>query len=179
MRDLDLALIGNGAIGLLIDASGSIVWGCFPRFDSDATFSALLDEGSPGAERGIWSIDLVDLARTEQSYITNTAVLTTRLFDKAGNGVEITDCVPRFAQFGRIFHPAQHRQPHLRDGRMGHFVKQHEQHIAGYEFRERLNIFWRKALELRIAVAQRERSRIDTGLKTSGLGLIRRFGRSG
>ncbi len=105
MRDLDLALIGNGAIGLLIDASGSIVWGCFPRFDSDATFCALLDETSPGTERGIWSIDLVDLARTEQSYITNTAVLTTRLFDKAGNGVEITDCVPRFAQFGRIFHP--------------------------------------------------------------------------
>jgi hypothetical protein len=105
MRDLDLALIGNGAIGLLIDASGSIVWGCFPRFDSDATFCALLDEASPGAERGIWSIDLVDLARTEQAYITNTAVLTTRLFDKAGNGVEITDCVPRFVQFGRIFHP--------------------------------------------------------------------------
>jgi GH15 family glucan-1,4-alpha-glucosidase len=105
MRDLDLALIGNGAIGLLVDPMGSVVWGCFPRFDSDATFCALLDEAMPGAERGIWSIDLVDVARTEQSYIANTAVLTTRLFDKDGSAVEITDCVPRFVQYGRIFHP--------------------------------------------------------------------------
>src|SRR4029434_7518936 len=41
-RNLDLALIGNGAIGLLIDSVGAVVWGCFPRFDSDATFCALL-----------------------------------------------------------------------------------------------------------------------------------------
>src|SRR5213593_4799313 len=105
MRNLDLALIGNGAIGLLIDASGSVVWGCFPRFDGDATFCALLDDAAPNAERGIWSIDLVDLARAEQSYVANTAVLTTRLFDTAGGAIEITDCVPRFAQFGRVFHP--------------------------------------------------------------------------
>ena len=75
MRNLDLALIGNGAIGLLVDPAGTIVWGCFPRFDSDATFCALLDDAAPGAERGIWSIDLVDRARTEQSYVANTAVL--------------------------------------------------------------------------------------------------------
>ncbi|HVN33667.1 MAG TPA: glycoside hydrolase family 15 protein [Casimicrobiaceae bacterium] len=105
MHTLDLALIGNGAIGLLVDSAGSIVWGCFPRFDGDATFCALLDGAASGAERGIWAIDLVDLARTEQSYVANTAVLTTRLFDKAGGAVEITDCVPRFAQFGRLFHP--------------------------------------------------------------------------
>ena len=35
-RNLDLALIGNGAIGLLVDATGAVVWGCFPRFDGDA-----------------------------------------------------------------------------------------------------------------------------------------------
>jgi GH15 family glucan-1,4-alpha-glucosidase len=105
MRNLDLALIGNGAIGLLIDASGSVVWGCFPRFDGDATFCALLDDAAPNAERGIWSIDLVDFARAEQSYVANTAVLTTRLFDTSGGAIEITDCVPCFAQFSRIFHP--------------------------------------------------------------------------
>ena len=44
MRNLDLALIGNGAIGLLVDAVGTIVWGCFPRFDGDTTFCALLDD---------------------------------------------------------------------------------------------------------------------------------------
>jgi len=105
MRNLNLALVGNGAIGLLIDPVGTIVWGCFPRFDGDPTFCALLDEPSSGAERGLWSIDLVDIARTEQSYVTNTAVLTTRLFDKSGGAVEITDCVPHFIQHGRLFHP--------------------------------------------------------------------------
>ena len=105
MRTLDLALIGNGAIGLLVDSTGSVVWGCFPRFDGDPTFCALLDDAASGAERGVWAIQLADLARTEQSYVANTAVLRTRLFDKAGGAIEITDCVPRFAQFGRLFHP--------------------------------------------------------------------------
>ena len=105
MRTLDLALIGNGAIGLLVDAKADIVWGCFPRFDSDATFCALLDDAAPGAERGIFAIDLVDMARSEQSYAVNSAVLVTRLFDNAGGTIEITDCVPRFLHNGRIFHP--------------------------------------------------------------------------
>lgn len=105
MRNLDLALIGNGAIGLLVDATGCVVWGCFPRFDGDPTFCALLDDAAPGTERGIWSIDLVDFLRAEQTYVANTAVLTTRLFDSAGGAIEITDCVPLFAQFGRLFHP--------------------------------------------------------------------------
>src|SRR6516225_10888179 len=61
---------------------------------------------------------------------------------------------------------------------MGHLVKQHEQHIAGYEFRAPLNIFWRKALESWIAFAKRLGSRIDPGLKVSRFRRIRRF-RSG
>ncbi len=108
MRNLDLALIGNGAIGLLVDVNGAIVWGCFPRFDGDPTFCALLDDPRPGDERGIYAVDIVDLARTEQSYLPNTTVLVTRLFDSAGGAVEITDCVPRFTQFGRVFHPVAH-----------------------------------------------------------------------
>ena len=105
MRDLDLALIGNGAIGLLVDPVGTIVWGCFPRFDGDPAFCALVDVKAPGAERGIYGIDIVDRERAEQGYITNTAVLVTRLYDKTGGAVEITDCVPRFLQHGRVFHP--------------------------------------------------------------------------
>ena len=104
-RDLDLALIGNGAIGLLVDSSGAVVWGCFPRFDSDATFCALLDNPEPGEERGIYAIELVGMTRTEQQYVTNTAVLVTRIFDDAGGAIEITDCVPRFFQHGRLFQP--------------------------------------------------------------------------
>jgi hypothetical protein len=60
---------------------------------------------------------------------------------------------------------------------MGQFVKQHEQHVAGYEFRQPLEIFWRKVLELRIA-AKRQGRRIDPGLQFSGVGPNRRFRRS-
>ena len=105
MRSLDLALIGNGAIGLLVDAIGTIVWGCFPRFDGDPTFCALLDVAPPSTERGIFGVDIVDRVRAEQSYLTNTAVLVTRLFDARGGAIEITDCVPRFVHHGRVFHP--------------------------------------------------------------------------
>jgi GH15 family glucan-1,4-alpha-glucosidase len=108
MRNLDLALIGNGAIGLLVDGAGAIVWGCFPRFDGDATFCALLDDMPPGEERGLYAVEILDPARTEQAYVTNTAVLVTRLFDNAGGAVEVTDCVPRFIQHGRVFHPVTH-----------------------------------------------------------------------
>ena len=105
MRSLDLALIGNGAIGLLVDAEGSVVWGCLPRFDRDPTFCALLDEAAPGEERGIFSIDVLNREKTEQSYVRNTAVLTTRVHDTKGGVIEITDCVPRFMQNGRLFQP--------------------------------------------------------------------------
>src|SRR5262245_32951000 len=96
VRDLDLALIGNGAIGLLVDAAGTIVWGCFPRFDGDPVFCALLDVTPRETERGVYAIEIVNLERTEQEYVTNTAVLVTRLFDTSGGAVEIVDCVPRF-----------------------------------------------------------------------------------
>ena len=104
-RTLDLALVGNGAIGVLIDPVGTVVWGCFPRFDSDATFCALLDDAAPGSERGLYSIELVGMARYEQSYVTNTAVLLTRVHDESGGVIEITDCAPRFYQNGRLFQP--------------------------------------------------------------------------
>ena len=107
-RNLDLALVGNGAIGLLVDSSGAVVWGCFPRFDGDATFCALLDDAPPGEERGIYAVEIIDQARAEQSYSTNTAVLVTRLFDRSGGAIEITDCVPRFMQNARVFHPMAH-----------------------------------------------------------------------
>jgi GH15 family glucan-1,4-alpha-glucosidase len=102
---LELALVGNGQVGFLIDADARIVWGCMPRFDSDAIFCALLDTPSPGAERGLWAIDLVDQVASEQTYDHNTAVLVTRLTDRHGGSIEITDCAPRFVQHGRVFHP--------------------------------------------------------------------------
>ncbi len=105
MRNLDLALVGNGRIGLLIDASGTVVWGCFPRFDGDATFCALLDDKPDESVAGQFAIELLDAAATEQAYLPNSAVLTTRLTDKNGGVVEITDCAPRFIHHERLFQP--------------------------------------------------------------------------
>jgi len=99
MSSLDLALVGNGTIGALIDPDGRIVWGCFPRFDGDPTFCSLLG-GS-----GEFGIELADVVRHEQEYLPNTPILVTRLFDDSGGAVEVTDFAPRFRQFGRLFCP--------------------------------------------------------------------------
>ena len=105
MTSLDLALIGNSSVAALIDANGTIVWSCLPRFDSDAVFCALLRDGRGADDYGFFEIELADFARAEQAYIAHTPILKTRLFDRHGSGVEITDLAPRFEQFGRLFCP--------------------------------------------------------------------------
>ena len=42
---------------------------------------------------------------SEQFYLPNTAVLVTRLKDKHGAVIEVTDFAPRFHQYGRMFMP--------------------------------------------------------------------------
>ena len=102
MQNLDLAVIGNGTIGALIDARACITWACFPRFDSDPMFCSLLG-GS--ADFGFFAADIADFALAEQNYLENTAILLTRLHDRHGGVVEITDFAPRFSQHGRMFRP--------------------------------------------------------------------------
>ncbi len=105
MSALDLAMIGNGNYGALIDPIGRVVWCCLPRFDSDPTFCGLL--GGNDAKAGLFEIELLDQARGEQFYWRNSAVLETRLFDRAGGGISIVDFAPHFVQFGRPFRPIQ------------------------------------------------------------------------
>ena len=102
MASLDLGIVGNCTISALIDRQGTIVWSCFPRFDGDPLFCRLLDNDG---DRGFYAVELGDLVEIEQKYLANTAVLVTRLVDRTGAGVEITDFAPRFLQFGRIFRP--------------------------------------------------------------------------
>lgn len=105
MSSLDLGLIGNGTIGALVNPSGEIVWACFPRFDGDPLFCSLLRERTPDADFGYCVVELVDGARAEQEYLVNTPILVTRLYDRTGGCVELTDFAPRFRQFGRMFCP--------------------------------------------------------------------------
>jgi GH15 family glucan-1,4-alpha-glucosidase len=99
VNSLELALLGNGTIGALVDPVGDIVWGCFPRFDGDPTFCSLLG----GA--GHFAVELVGAVRHEQEYLPNTAVVVTRAWDGSGGAIELTDFAPRFRQFGRMFCP--------------------------------------------------------------------------
>ncbi len=103
---LSLGVIGNCSYGALVDRQARIVWCCWPRFDADPVFHALLGGGG-NAEDGAWSITLEGLSHSEQHYVANTAVLVTRQYDDRGNGIEITDFAPRFAARGRMFRPVQ------------------------------------------------------------------------
>lgn len=102
---IDTGLIGNCAIGALIDPAGSIVWACLPRFDGDPVFCSLLSPKGDDRFRGSFGVDLADFDRAEQAYVSNTAVLCTRLHDRHGGCVEIVDFAPRFKLYGRMFHP--------------------------------------------------------------------------
>src|SRR5438270_6845686 len=104
---LDLALIGNCAISALVDKRGAIVWCCAPRFDGDPIFHALLDSADGTQPHAVFSVELEGFARSEQAYDPSTAVVRTRLFDAAGEGIEIVDFCPRFFNRDRSFRPAQ------------------------------------------------------------------------
>ncbi|SIQ10330.1 MULTISPECIES: glycoside hydrolase family 15 protein [unclassified Bosea (in: a-proteobacteria)] len=108
---LDLGVIGNCSIAALIDRRARIVWGCFPRFDRDPVFSALIDneadDGDAEAEKGVFGIELIGMTRCEQSYLDNTAILSSVLSDDLGNAIEILDFAPRFLRYERFFRPPQ------------------------------------------------------------------------
>jgi GH15 family glucan-1,4-alpha-glucosidase len=102
-NSLDLGFVGNCGIGALVDTQGSLVWCCLPRFDGDPVFNSLL-RGNDKREDGAFTVELPNLASTEQEYEANTAVLKTRLHGPSGS-VEVTDCVPRYHLHGRVFRP--------------------------------------------------------------------------
>ncbi len=107
MNNLDLAIIGNCSYAALIDAQARVVWACLPHFDGDPAFCSLLEPAGDNADHGAFAIDLVDYARSEQEYVSNTALLVTRLYDDHGAAIEITDFAPRFGNFGRNYRPMQ------------------------------------------------------------------------
>ncbi len=103
---LDLGVIGNCAVGALVDRRARIVWWCLPRFDGEPVFHALL--GHPQGSHpddGAFAVDLDDFSHSEQSYDSNTAILRTRLFNSQGEGLEVVDFAPRFRTRGRMFRP--------------------------------------------------------------------------
>ncbi|MBU6398638.1 MAG: glycoside hydrolase family 15 protein, partial [Rhodospirillales bacterium] len=99
--DLNLAVIGNGAIASLIDRQGTHVWCCWPRLDGDPVFHTLLSDSGEGELR----VELAGQVEAAQRYLPNSAVVETILRDGQGNALRILDFCPRFRLYGRVFHP--------------------------------------------------------------------------
>jgi GH15 family glucan-1,4-alpha-glucosidase len=85
----DYALIGDCRTAALVGNDGSIDWLCWPRFDSDACFAALL--GS--REHGRWLIAPRDKARVTRRYRPNTLVLETH-FETPDGAATLVDFMP-------------------------------------------------------------------------------------
>ena len=86
----DYGLIGDCETAALVGRDGSIDWLCWPAFDSDACFAALL-----GTHRhGRWLIAPAgDVTRTTRRYWDNTLILETR-FETANGTVALIDFMP-------------------------------------------------------------------------------------
>jgi GH15 family glucan-1,4-alpha-glucosidase len=86
----DYALIGDCETAALVGRDGSIDWLCWPAFDSDACFAALL-----GTHRnGRWLIaPAEDIQKSSRCYWDNTLILETR-FETANGVVALIDFMP-------------------------------------------------------------------------------------
>ena len=86
----DYGLIGDCGTAALVGRDGSIDWLCWPAFDSDACFTALLGT----SENGRWLIaPAEDVAGTSRRYWDNTLILETRFETESGT-VALVDFMP-------------------------------------------------------------------------------------
>jgi len=97
-----LGLIGNCQFSALVDSTGSVVWCCLPRFDSEPVFSQLLD----AQEGGAFLVGAAEGEPGEQAYIENTNILETTFKTRSGS-FRVIDFAPRFLQHNRMFRPTQ------------------------------------------------------------------------
>jgi GH15 family glucan-1,4-alpha-glucosidase len=104
MSNLDVGIIGNCSIAALVDKKASINWCCLPRFDGDAVFHSLLGSTKDAPGEGVFAVELDDFVSSEQTYVSNSAVLSTTLHGRSGS-VQVIDFVPRFYWRDRAFRP--------------------------------------------------------------------------
>jgi GH15 family glucan-1,4-alpha-glucosidase len=86
----DYALIGDCETAALVGRNGSIDWLCWPAFDSDACFAAILGTHRNGRWLVAPSEDVITISR---SYLGDTLILETRFETKSGT-VALIDFMP-------------------------------------------------------------------------------------
>jgi GH15 family glucan-1,4-alpha-glucosidase len=96
------AMVGDCRTAALVSSDGSIDWLCWPRFDSDAVFAAMLDPEKGGR----FAIRPEGEFRAERGYAPDTNVLVTRFSNGEGAAV-LMDFMPAQTEEerGRIFRP--------------------------------------------------------------------------
>ena len=86
----DYALLGDGETAALLNRDGSIDWLCWPRFDDDACFAALLGT----AENGHWLLaPMAPVTQRSRRCQDDTLVMETN-FATAEGAIRITDFMP-------------------------------------------------------------------------------------
>jgi GH15 family glucan-1,4-alpha-glucosidase len=90
LRIEDYGLIGDCETAALVGRDGSIDWLCWPAFDSEACFAALLGN----AQNGRWLIAPAGrVTRSSRRYWDDTLILETR-FETADGAVALIDFMP-------------------------------------------------------------------------------------
>ncbi|HZR65954.1 MAG TPA: glycoside hydrolase family 15 protein [Terriglobales bacterium] len=83
------AVIGDCRTAALISKTGCVEWLCWPRFDSESIFAAMLDR-----ERGgFWKVSPLGNYSVSRSYVKDSNVLQTTFSSPSGKA-ELTDLMP-------------------------------------------------------------------------------------
>src|SRR6516164_10045122 len=93
----DYALIGDCRSAALVARDGSIDWLCWPRFDSEACFAALLGT----RDHGRWLVAPREEARVTRQYRPNTLILET-CFETAEGAAVLVDFMPFHGEHSEI-----------------------------------------------------------------------------
>ncbi len=83
----DHAMLSDRHSAALVTRDGSVVWLCFPRFDSASVFASLLDD-----DAGHWAIGPTETATSTREYVEETMALRTT-FHTNGGTLELLDAL--------------------------------------------------------------------------------------
>ena len=90
MKIEDYAFLSDTQTGALVGRDGSVDWLCFPRFDSDACFAALLGD----RKNGRWLFaPTEEITATRRRYRDGTLILETEI-ETAGGAIRLIDFMP-------------------------------------------------------------------------------------